>query len=448
VSHIPENEIALYAFDPAEVGSARSAEIRRHTADCPNCLSTLDFYSIAEEDLADADVWEPIAGSGTLESLRVHAERVAAEDAEAEELLAPLLAATMAAAWTNIQLQPEFLTGGVVRRLTAQAHEVCEGEPLQALALAEAAVSVAESLADDTYPAKAVYDLRGTAWKERANALLLLGQFNDALDSLSRAEQAYRSIPSSALGLSIVAFVRATVLYQQQRLQEATATAELAERGFAHLGDDRRRMSALYLHASIKYEAQDPAGAVALYRQILDYGELVHDTRWIARAAYALGNCEVDLGNVAEAAMHFHQALVLFREVGPSTDRVRTEWGLARVLLQSGRHAEAARRLRGVVSEYETRGMITDAALAGLDIADALLVTGDTAEIVELTARLFRVFQDAGMVTGTLTAMAYLKEAAAGGTLTPVVLQTVRTFLRRAERQPELLFAPPPSDFR
>jgi hypothetical protein len=92
--------------------------------------------------------------------------------------------------------------------------------------------------------------------------------------------------------------------------------------------------------------------------------------------------------------------------------------------------------------------MATDAALAGLDSADALLALGRTAEIVELTARLFRVFQDAGMVTGTLTAMAYLKEAASAGTLTPAVLQSVRTFLRRAGREPELLFAPPPSDFR
>jgi hypothetical protein len=92
--------------------------------------------------------------------------------------------------------------------------------------------------------------------------------------------------------------------------------------------------------------------------------------------------------------------------------------------------------------------MVTDAALAGLDIADALLALGQTKPIVDLATRLFRVFTEAGMLTGALTAIAYIKEAAAVGTLTSAALQSVRTFLRRAERQPDLLFEPPSDTFR
>jgi hypothetical protein len=88
--------------------------------------------------------------------------------------------------------------------------------------------------------------------------------------------------------------------------------------------------------------------------------------------------------------------------------------------------------------------MVTDAALVGLDIADALLALGKTGQIVELATRLFSVFTNAGMLTGALTAIAYLKEAATAGTLTPDGVQAVRSFVRRAERQPALLFVPPP----
>ena len=88
--------------------------------------------------------------------------------------------------------------------------------------------------------------------------------------------------------------------------------------------------------------------------------------------------------------------------------------------------------------------MVTDAALAGLDVADGLLGLKRTHEIIEFAAHLFRVFTDAGMLTGALTAIAYIKEAAAAGTLTPTDLDAVRRFLRRAERQPDLLFLPPP----
>jgi hypothetical protein len=73
-----------------------------------------------------------------------------------------------------------------------------------------------------------------------------------------------------------------------------------------------------------------------------------------------------------------------------------------------------------------------------------LLAAGRTNEIVELTSRLFRVFTKAGMLTGALTAMAYIREAAEAGTLTPAAVETVRTFLHKVQRTPELLFAPPP----
>jgi hypothetical protein len=65
-------------------------------------------------------------------------------------------------------------------------------------------------------------------------------------------------------------------------------------------------------------------------------------------------------------------------------------------------------------------------------------------QIVELAKHLFDVFTNAGMLTGALSALAYIKEAAAAGTLTTDHLHAVRTFLRRAQRQPDLLFLPPP----
>ncbi len=52
------------------------------------------------------------------------------------------------------------------------------------------------------------------------------------------------------------------------------------------------------------------------------------------------------------------------------------------------------------------------------------------------------------MITGALTAIAYIKEAAAARKLTPAGVDAVRTYLRRVERQPELVFVPPPQPSR
>lgn len=89
-------------------------------------------------------------------------------------------------------------------------------------------------------------------------------------------------------------------------------------------------------------------------------------------------------------------------------------------------------------------GMATNAALVGLDVADALLALSQPGEIVRLAQHLFSVFTEAGMLTGALSALAYLKEAAATKRLTKQDLDAIRTFLPRAERQPSLLFVPPP----
>jgi tetratricopeptide (TPR) repeat protein len=444
MDHIPESELAVFAFDPDAMPEPRRKDINRHTAECASCRATRDFFAVAEDDLSDVDVWEPVMGSATHDALMSYAARIAEEDREAEEVLQPLFAAPAQLAWLNLSTKRRFLSGGVARRLSAHAHSVVQNEPLEALTFADAAISVAEALPDDTYPAKAVYELRGTAWKERANAQGYLGQCSEALESLLRAERAYKHLASPSLGLSTVAYVRAFVLYEQQRLDEAAAMAERAEHGFAHLGDDDRRMTALYLRAIIKFEARDLGDAAALFRQVIEYGESMNSPLWIARGSSSLGKCEVHRGNLGEASMHFHKALALFREVGSAIELLTTEWGIAKVLLHGGKQGEAIRRLRDVAAEFEARGKVTDAALVGLDIADGLLALGHARQIVELGARLFRVFTNAGVLTGALTAIAYLKEAATAGTLTPDDVQAVRNFVQRAERQPALLFVPPP----
>jgi tetratricopeptide (TPR) repeat protein len=443
MDHIPEHDLAIFAFDPA--ASPHRSEIETHIAACAACRTTVDFMRVTDADLGDEEVWEWTAGSATMNSLLAMAAQIATEDAEADELLKDLLHAPAVTAWTKIQNIKRYRTGGVARRLSAHAFSIFEREPLDALTFADAAISVAEALPGDAYPARAVYELRGTAWVQRANALRLLGRFDAALDSLTHAERAYRRLTSSALGLATVAFVRATVLNEQQRHEQAAAMAEQAEMAFAHLGDDERRMRALCLRAYIAFEQRNLVDATTLFEQVLAYGETLNDPVWIARGSQALGNCFLDRQNVGEASIHFHRSLTLFTELGITSERVRTEWGIARMLLEVGKHADAIRRLRDVMAAFESLGMVTDAALAGLDTAEGLLASERTREIIDLAAHLFFVFTDAGMLTGALTAIAYIKEAAARGTLTPGDLQVVRGFLRRAERKPDLLFIPPPS---
>jgi tetratricopeptide (TPR) repeat protein len=445
VTHVPESELALYASHPDAIREPRRTGIASHIALCAECQATHDFLAVQDDDLdgiADADAWEPLIGTATYESLMAYGARVAEEDREAEEILEDFFENPITAAWST--LKRRHRTGGVVRRLNAAAHAICESRPLVALTFADVASSVAESLPEDLYPALAVHQLRGTAWKERANAQMLLGQFTQAHESLDRAHRAYGKTPHNALGLSIVALVRAGVYYEQGLLDEALQTAQHAEVGFAHAGDTKRRMDAVFLRGIILFEAGNPKGALPLFHQLIEQGENAENRRLIALGSYAAASCELDLGNLPEASVLFHRALAIFRGNGPERERLLTEWGIARLLLRSGAVVQAMRRLRDVAAAFEERGMVTKSALVGLDLADALLSQNRPGEIVTLAQHLFSAFTHAGMLTGALTALAYLKEAAANGSLTADALREIRTFLRKAERQPSLRFVPPP----
>jgi tetratricopeptide (TPR) repeat protein len=441
--HIAHAELSLFAHDKLAVERERREEIESHVAHCAECGATLDFYSVAEEDLGDLAVWRPIIGS-TAAAMSAYANQCAAEDAAADELLQEFFAKPRKAAVLNVRNLRKFHTGGVVRRLNAKAHEVVASEPLEALIFADLAQAVADLLPGDTYPNHAVYELRGTAAKERANALLRLAEFDEALEALERAERAYEHLRSPGYGLATVELVRAAVYYERAELQQAAKHVDLAEQGYAHLGLEPQRIKAVHLRASIKLEALELEEAAATYQRVIDYGEKVNDAEWIAKGSYGRANAELDQGNLSEASALFVNALVILRETGPATDRVCTEWGVARVVLHGGKASEATRQLRDVIAAFERVGWVSNAALAGIDLSEALLVLERWEEIVKVAAHAYRVLKKAGNVTGALTALAYLKEAAAKRQLTPESLKVVREYLRRVEREPDLLFAPPP----
>ncbi|HEX6641523.1 MAG TPA: hypothetical protein VF215_10450, partial [Thermoanaerobaculia bacterium] len=336
MSHIPEGELVLYATQPDAIADARRTEIEAHLASCGECQEAHDFFTIredeADEALGEPDTWEPMIGSATYDALMAYGSRVAEEDRDAEIVLKPFLKNPVKTAWTALITKRRFRTGGVVRKLNAAAHKIHKSKPRIALTFADAAISVAEVLPKDLYPALAVYQLRGAAWKERAKAQLLLGQFPQAHDSLDHAEHAYGKTPHNGLGLSLVALLRAGVMYEQGRLDEAMAMAERAERGFAHAGDEKRRLDAAFLRASIMFEAGDPNRALPIFHRIIEHGENTHSAQWIALGSYAAANCEVDRMNLGEASILFHRALPTFRERGPERERLLTEWGVARVV--------------------------------------------------------------------------------------------------------------------
>jgi tetratricopeptide (TPR) repeat protein len=448
--HPTEDELARYAFDPASVENA--VGLAAHLGDCPDCAALLRLIETVDAGLADRETWELSEATRSLGSLdqTLHdlVSRIADEDEEAERLLEPLLANPVALARMNLAEKPKYRTGGVVRHLIAAATANLEREPLEALSFADAAIEVAETLPDDTYTSYAIFDLRGTAWKERANALRLLGKYEDALVALDRATDAFRQAPLAPIGPASVKFIRATVLYERGELEDAFRLAEESAAEFSHFGDIDRVMRARQLQANIRFHQGDIPAARKVYEEILRYGQKEKDLTWIARAARLLGRCALDLGDLDAARRHFEEAIVAFNRLGLTIEVLRSEWGPALVALAEGKSREAVKRLRDLQKRFLEHSLLLDSALVALDSMDGLYALGETREIARVAAELTDTFTRAGMLTSALTAFAYLRESAAEQKISPRKIDHVRRFIRRIEREPTLLFAPPPPELR
>jgi AraC-like DNA-binding protein len=146
MAHIAKEDLAVYAADPDAVDAAGRAATEREIAACAECRTSFEFMAVADDDLPDPDVWEPLTGTASLDSLWAHGARIAAEDEEAAAMLQPLLGAPVWVAWRSFRPK-RYRTGGVVRKLIAHAPTLHEREPLAALTFADAAITIAEALA-------------------------------------------------------------------------------------------------------------------------------------------------------------------------------------------------------------------------------------------------------------------------------------------------------------
>lgn len=416
-----------------------------HLAECAACAGAAESRAL-EEALSDPETWVTLdelatgRGSSPLQALQ---EQMRREDEDAERMLGRLAVSPYRFLWSILNVRKRrFRTGGVVRFLNRAAHDECERDPLHARNLADAAIAIAQSLPDDLYPASGVEHLRGIAWKEHANACRYLGAFDVALQSLDRAERAFRRLLVADLHLASVDLVRATVQSEMDRQEDAVRLAKKAAAEFARLGDTRRWAHAQLVLGNALFYSRAFEAARETFVSILAVTDRI-DPAFKARVEFNVANCELELGRLDLAAMQYVALLPVYEELRLPTEVVRLHWNIGCLSLRAGNPAEAARRLRATREEALRLHMTDDAAKITLDLVAALLAVNQTKNIPSLLANAIRHFKEAGQSASVVAATAYLRQAAAASSLTPNVVQFVREFIARAERDPKLVFAPP-----
>jgi hypothetical protein len=445
VSHLDEDLLAEYALHP---DGALGSEAETHLAECSECTVRLNGIRAFYDALAMPDVW-PEAGARGQDTrgaqLLAIAARIQEEYVNAAAGLAPFLGNAVAFIRERVERRDEYRTAGAVRVLAEAANAACEREPIHARNLADAAVAIADALPAEDYPADSIRALRGLAWKERANALRYLAEYGAALDALEHAEREFEHFGARSFEAASVAYIRAVILTYTDRLDEATQQADLSASIFNEYGDTERAMRARSVQAGVLFYRHEYRAAAAIFEELLAFAESRKDVVEMARQSCNAAACMIELGDANGAGSRLDYAKETYVSLGMFTEVAAADWKLGVVSRIAGKLEESVSLLRAAKESCESFGMADEAANASLDLMESLLLLGREREIPSLCSEVMRYYRRAGKVQQALTAAAYLRAAASAGTIRVDSVRYVRRFVDALDRQPELVFAPPPA---
>jgi tetratricopeptide (TPR) repeat protein len=445
MSHLDEDTLAEYAL--LLEGCPVDPHTAAHLAECAECTVRLNGIRAFLDALESPVSWE---AADVLDAVRKGEEQILTFAARAQQeylvayaALASLLSNAVAFVRERVDRKEEYRTLGAVRVLAEAANAACEREPIHARNLADAAVTLAGALPEGKYPPDSIRVLRGLAWKERANALRYLAEYDAALDALGHAASEFERFGSHSFEFASLAYIRAVILTYTDRLDEATREAALSATIFTEYGEVERAMRARSVQAGVLYYRRDYIAAVAVFEELLAFAESRNDAVETARQSYNAAACLIEIGAAVRAEQLLIRARHTYSMLGLHTEVARSDWKLGVVPRLSGDLAGSQSKLRAAKVKCERLGMADEAANASLDLMESLLLDGKTHEIPVLCSDVMRHFRRAGKLYQALTAVAFLKEAAAAGTIRTETVRHVRRFVETLDRQPEILFVPP-----
>jgi tetratricopeptide (TPR) repeat protein len=438
VKHYDEETLSRYALDRKLVRDAEA--IRTHLDDCETCRGSFTLLREIDEAMRDPRTWANVdalrARSARVEEALAMKARIDAEDAAAARLLSPLLASPLRFRNAAVSENPKAQTAGVVRYLCAAAHERHEKSPEFSLELTLCAHAVALKLVKGLSASRRF--CMALSLRERANALRYLGRFADALQALDSAEKLFDEAPATdPHDVAIVRLIRATVLVESERLEEAYLLSRQAARVFRQYSDPSRELAALLVEGTSLSLGGKNEQAAKVFEKIAAKARAEGNRSLLARALNDAAIAHLDLGRFDEAESSLVEAVVLFDELDLDTEKARAAWSLALVQVRRGDLAEGTIRLDAVRSELERLHVVNDYALATLDWAWARLALDEPSGVAEACERIVMRFESEGLMKSARMALAHLHEALAAGNATPSLVLQVRRYLELLPARPD-----------
>jgi tetratricopeptide (TPR) repeat protein len=421
-----------------------------HLDECAECRGAVDEYRDMLSCVADDVVWDqrPIDDTPnpqTIATLRAFVEDMHREDAEAEPLVAELLAGSREEWMPRLLADEKYRTAGVVRKLIAATDVVTQSSAADYGEIASLLVTITDALPLSN-DADVVLKLRGAAWRELAYARYLAGAIDGAGEAERIARSCFSETKSAGFDLARLDILLAMIESRCEKTHVALARVENSLWTFTAFGSEKRVLDAMWLQSNVLSERKAFAAALAVSREIrLRFDDVLDDharASILANEGYYLR----ETGDHIAALERLREAAFFFETVGAKTNAARVAFNVAVLLYSTGHLHGAALALEKVIGELRSVGLTGVATLALLYLAEVRLAQERYDEIEPLCRAACEQVTASAVAyrERALIALGLLREVAAHRRASLPLIQHVRTYVARLPSEPNLLFAPVP----
>lgn len=428
--------------------------IVRHLSECAGCRARLQRMlgqrpGSLEEGLSKVVVRWPggrtcVYGAAFHQAEKVFQHRrvtLEAERAAAPMVLAELLRQPPERREMLLRNGRRFRTWGVLELLIERSREKGIEDPAQGESLARLALTLTERLDAEHYGAERIQDLRARVWGQIGNLRRIASDFPGAETAFQTAFALLRQGTADLMEKAILLDVRASLLREQRRFDEAARLLRRAQRIFLQYGEKHRAGKVLVKMSTVHEHAARSDEAIRVLYEALKLIEPKRDPRLLLAAQHNLITNLAETGRFMEAQGLFIQARPLYARFPDGWTQNRRRWVEGRIARGLGQLPEAEALLRAARDGFVGEGVAYDVALVSLDLALVHAEQGRTAEVQRIAEETIPLFSSRPIHREALAALVLWARAVREDMASRELILEVASFLRRARHDPDLRFA-------
>ena len=333
-----------------------------------------------------------------------------------------------------------FQTWGVFELLVERSLEISIQDPARGEHLGLLALRLSDHLDRGRYGAKQIADLRARAWAFVGNACRLRSDFQGAEEAFGQAYQQLKKGTRDGLERAIFLDLRASLLRDQRRFDEALRLLQRAVDLFLNYGERHRAGRSLMKMATVHHHAGNLESAISSLHQALPLIDPEREPRLLLCARHNLVDYIAGQGRFLEAQRLYREARPLYRSFNEPWVQNRRKWVQGKIVKGLGNLRRAEALFLAVRDGFIVEGIPYDTALVSLELALLFAEQGRTEDLKRLAAEMVPIFASRHIHREALAALSFFRQAVEAETAGAELVARVAAYLRHAEADPGLPF--------